>query len=146
MSLVFTGPGGTTERWWIVCALLRDCVEHHLATEDPAGFPILRDLAATLGARTARIPAAALRAELERIEPIRSRSVDDLAMSARTATVVQRRWPPIDEKGTRLVTDWGVSVPFTAGAATLGDVFGNLIDDLRRIAGDGDGEVVVIDY
>lgn len=147
MSLVFNGPGGSTERRWIVYALLRDNVQHHLEGGEPGtGFPAIHAISGALGGGKTEISAQALRSELSRAQELSARPAAELALSPRTVAVISHRWPPPKDGGTRLATEWGIQVPVAHGAETLGDVFGNLIGDLLRVVGDdGDAQVEVID-
>lgn len=147
MSLVFTGPGGSTERRWIVYALLRDNVQHHLEGGTPGGdFPAIHAVSSALGGGTTTVSSAALRAELGKARALDERPIEELALSPRTVSVISHRWPPPQESSTQLATEWAIRVPAAHGAKTLGDVFGNLIEDLLRVAGDADdSEVEVTD-
>jgi hypothetical protein len=147
MSLVFSGPGGSTERRWIVYALLRDNVQHHLEGGEPgSSFPAIHAVSSALGGGKAQVSASELKDELERARALDDRPIDDLALSPRTVAVISHRWPPPKDGSTRLASEWGIRVPAAQGAKTLGEVFGNLIEDLLRVTGDGDGaEVEVID-
>jgi hypothetical protein len=147
MSLVFTGPGGSTERRWIVYALLRDNVQHHLEGGEPGkSFPAVHAVSSALGGGKAQVSASELREELERARALEDRPIEELALSPRTVAVISHRWPPPKDASTKLASQWAIKIPAAHGAKTLGDVFGNLIEDLLRVAGDGDGaEVEVTD-
>ncbi len=148
MSLTFSGPGGSAERRWIVYALLRDNVQHHLEGGESSGkFPQLDKISDALGAKSARVSAKGLAEELSRARQIVERPIEDLALSSRTVAVVSHFWPPPTDKKTRLASEHQVTIPFVMGAETLGDVFGSFIDELIVVAtgGKDDAEVEVID-
>jgi hypothetical protein len=146
MSLVFTGPGGSTERRWIVFALLRDNVQHHLEGGTPGeSFQSIHGIAAALGGASVSIDAEKLRAELHSARALNERPASELALSTRTLAVISRRWPPPTDEKTELASELGWPIPAADGAQTLGDVFGDLIDELIRVAGAGAGVVEVID-
>lgn len=147
MSLVFSGPGGSTERRWIVYALLRDNVQHHLEGGEPGGeFSAIHAISSALGGGNTEISGRTLREELGRALALATKPASELALSPRTVAVIAHTWPPPIGGKTRLASEWGVRVPIAHGAETLGDVFGTLIEELLRVAGtDGDSPVEVID-
>jgi hypothetical protein len=147
MSLVFTGPGGSAERRWIVFALLRDNVQHHLEGGTPSeAFQSIHGVASALGGGSVSLDAAALRKELEAARSLTSRPASDLALSTRTLAVISRRWPPPTDQKTELASELGWPIPAADGAQTLGDVFGDLIEELIRVTGAGSGVVEVLDH
>lgn len=147
MSLIFSGPGGSTERRWITYALLRDNLQHHLEDGEPGSkFPTIHALADALSSVKATVSSNDLREEIERAQALCARPASDLALSARTVAVISHRWPMPDDVATRPASEWGIDLPMAHGAETLGDVFGGFLEDLQRIVGtEGDAPVEVID-
>ncbi len=145
MSLAFSGPGGTVERRWVVYALLRDNIQHHLEGGEPEqGFAAIHAIAAALGGGPVHVGAAELRAELLKASVLKARPIADLALSPPTISVITLRWPPPPGAETRLASEWGIELPLAAGATTLGEVFGTLIDELMTIVGSGEGGTVEV--
>jgi hypothetical protein len=145
MSLSFVGPNGSFETRWIVFALLRDNVQHHLEGGEPSGrFPAIHGITAALGG-TASVDAVALRTEAELAhDALVERPADDVAISARTAAVAAMTWPP-RATGTWLLE--GAPIPTWSGPPprTLGNLFGTLLDSILAItAGANAGDVVEI--
>jgi hypothetical protein len=133
MSLSFMGPRGSVEQRFIVYALLRDNVLHHLAPGAPAeAFPALRSISQALGGEPLRVPAQALHAELQAVLPLLARPIRDLAISGQTRALVDGVWPPAST-GTSLVADAGVQLPSLKGKRTLDQVFGPLVRALLEI-------------
>lgn len=67
MSLCFTGPSGSVEQRWIVYALLRDNIEHHLENGRPGpAFEFIHSVGAALGGGTVVLNALRLRSEMGR--------------------------------------------------------------------------------
>ncbi|WP_438010731.1 hypothetical protein WME89_20000 [Sorangium sp. So ce321] len=137
MSLSFSGPKGWIEQRWIVYALLRDSIQHHLEEGRPGEeFKAVHEVAGALGGRRVMLPARKLHEELRRARDVLAgRPINALAISARTRAVISLCWPPRDDRETMLVSDWGDSVPLLGGpgADSLDDVFGHLLDGLLRI-------------
>lgn len=135
MSLTYAGPQGSFERRWIVYAMLRDNVQHHLEQGEPTpAFQHLHALGGALSGGTVSVPALELRAELARVEPVLALPIEDLAISIRTQAVLTLMFPPPERRGTMLVTeaDWELPFPL-AGAVTFDDAFGSLVSELLRI-------------
>ncbi|WP_437291096.1 hypothetical protein [Sorangium sp. So ce406] len=137
MSLSFSGPKGWIEQRWIVYALLRDSIQHHIEDGRPGEeFAAIHGAAGALGGQRVMLPARKLHEELRRAQAaLAGRPIDALAISGRTRAVISLRWPPPKERETMLVRDWGDSVPLLGAPAgdSLDDVFGHLVDGLLRI-------------
>jgi len=136
VSLCFTGPAGSIEQRWIVYALLRDNVRHHLETGGGAPtFEAIRSAAGALGGGTVVLNARRLRAELERArEGLLGRPITDLAISLRTRSVIDLAWPPPDRDETTLVsTKVGKIGWLNPEARSLDEAFGHLIRGLLDI-------------
>ncbi|WP_437589039.1 hypothetical protein [Sorangium sp. So ce1000] len=137
MSLSFSGPNGWIEQRWIVYALLRDSIQHHLEDGVPSGeFEAIHGAARALGGQRVVLPARKLHDELRRARAVLAgRPMDALAISGRTRAIISLRWPPPDGCETMLVKDWGDSVPLLGAplADSLDDVFGHLLDGLLGI-------------
>ncbi|WP_438001557.1 hypothetical protein WMF26_19470 [Sorangium sp. So ce185] len=137
MSLSFSGPRGWIEQRWIVYALLRDSIQHHLEDGCPSEeFAAIHGAAGALGGQRVVLPAQKLHDELRRARAsLAGRPLDALAISGRTRAVLSLRWPPPAERETMLVKDWGDSVPLLGSPPgdSLDDVFGHLLDGLLRI-------------
>ena len=135
MSLTYTGPQGSFERRWIVYAMLRDNVQHHLENGEPsADFEHLHALGQALSGRGVSVPALALRAELARLGPMLELPLAELAISVRTQAVLTLMVPPPERRGTMLVAEAEWALPFPLeGALTLNDVFGSLVTELLRV-------------
>ncbi|HVY44540.1 MAG TPA: hypothetical protein VHB21_01625, partial [Minicystis sp.] len=85
MSLSFVGPRGSFEERWIVYALFRDNVWHHLeggARTD--AFAEVYKMGEALGGQSVKVSARALRSQVERAVDLLERPADDLAVSTRT--------------------------------------------------------------
>jgi hypothetical protein len=147
MSLSYVGPKGSFEDRWIVFALLRDNVQHHLegGTRSP-DFADLHAISSALGGGQVKIDARALHAQLERAAVLFPRPIDDLAISLLTKTAFHLLWPPRGEQETALVKDTMDSVPGILGEPrTLHDVFGHFVEQLLAITeGAAEGEVVEV--
>jgi hypothetical protein len=135
MSLAFHGPSGSFERRWIVYAMLRDNVQHHLehgtrSTE----FSHLHTLGEALIRGEVSVPALELRRELERVGDVLRRSIEELAVGVRTRSIQMVRLPLPTEGETVLASSIGWEAPFPLeGALTLDDAFGSLVAELLRI-------------
>jgi hypothetical protein len=145
MSLIFQGPGGSFERRWIVYAMLRDNVQHHLEGGAPSGeFSALHTLGEALSNGEVTVPAPKLRSELLRARVLLDRPADDLAVSVRTRAACNLSFPLPAVSATALAAqeDWTVPFPME-GAETLGDLLGSFLEELLRVAtGASDSDVV----
>lgn len=146
MSFSFVGPAGSAEHRWIAYALLRDAVQHHIEGGKPTPeHAELHRVAEALGGKSIEIPAGRLRAQVQRAKQVLAeKSVAELAVSARTRSVLLYEWPPPADRQTWLLSECGVSLPVLTGhEKTLDDVVGALLDDLLRITeGASDTDVV----
>jgi hypothetical protein len=135
MTLAFHGPSGSFERRWIVYAMLRDNVQHHLergtrGTE----FAHLHALGDALVRGEVSVPASELRRELERVGDMLRLPIEELAVSVRTRSIQMLRFPVLTEGETVLAADIGWEAPFPlADALTLDDAFGSLVAELLRV-------------
>ncbi|MBS2022340.1 MAG: hypothetical protein JST92_08010 [Deltaproteobacteria bacterium] len=149
MSLDFQGPRGSIEQRWIIYALLRDNVQHHLeGGRQGDGFQALHGLQLALGGRPVSVSARRLHDELLKAQrELPAKPIDQLAVSGRTRAVISLTFPIPEVGETMLVAGSGVVVEPVRGARTLGDVFGFLLDDLLRVTRDAgpDDQVVVTD-
>jgi hypothetical protein len=103
VSLTFDGPGGSFERRWIVYAMLRDNVQHHLEGGEPTpAFQHLHQLGDALSSGSVSVPALALRGELERLAGLLERPLSQLAVSLRTRAVHMLHFPLPSRGGTSL--------------------------------------------
>jgi hypothetical protein len=145
MSLSFVGPRGSFEERWIVYALLRDNVQHHLegGQRTPA-FAELYGIAEAIGGPPVKVPAQSLRAQIGRAVDLLDKSIDELAISSRTKTALALRSSLPDDPDTELVRDKMGGVPFLRGTPrTLDEVFGDLVEHLLSITEDALPEDVV---
>lgn len=137
MSFAFTTPKGAFEQRWIIYAMLRDAVQHHLEGGQPSPeFANLHAIAQALGGSSVVVSATALHDELQRAKrALCHLPADQLAISMRTRSLLSLQWPPPDRRATSLVKEEGAGVPFLgqASAKTLDEVFGHLIDGLLQI-------------
>jgi hypothetical protein len=135
MSLTFQGPNGAFERRWIVYAMLRDNVQHHLENGAPTeAFSALHALSAALLRGEVSVPARKLHAELAEARGLLDRPIEDLAVSVRTRAICALMFPLPSLQETELASRAEWTAPFpTAGAQTLGDLFGSLVEELLRI-------------
>jgi hypothetical protein len=147
MSLSYVGPKGSFEERWIVFALLRDNVQHHIegGTRTEA-FGAVYSISEALGGGQVKIDARALNEQVTRAKVLLARPVDDLAISLLTKTAIHLLWPPRGEHETALVKDTMDSVPgVQRDARTLHDVFGDFVEQLLSITdGAAAGEVVEV--
>ncbi len=135
MSLTFHGPRGGFERRWIVYAMLRDNVQHHLEGGAPTeAFSALHALGAALSRGEVTVPARKLHAELTRARGLLDRPIDDLAVSIRTRAICSLLFPLPNLQATELASaaEWTVPFPMAMGK-TLGDVFGSLVEELLHV-------------
>ena len=66
MSLCFQCPGGAVEERWIIYALMRDNIQHHLEQGSPSGaFEGIHRVEAVLGGRVVQLNAQRSRGALE---------------------------------------------------------------------------------
>ncbi|WP_437640491.1 hypothetical protein [Sorangium sp. So ce854] len=137
MSLSFSGPNGWIEQRWIVYALLRDSIQHHLEDGTPGeAFSAIHGVAGALGGQRVLLPARKLHEELRSARAaLAGRPIEALAISGRTRAVISLSWPPPEQRETMLVRDWGDSVPLLGmpWGDSLDDVFGHLVEGLLRI-------------
>jgi hypothetical protein len=151
MSLAFTGPSGTAEHRWIVYALLRDNVQHHLegGTPDTTDFEALHAIDAALGGNPVRVNARQFRRELDRASVLLPQPIAFLAISNQTRAILDRSWRASDRRGSRTTSAEGVvsTIPWLSShARTLDDVFGNLVRSLMAITSlAGEADVVEVD-
>jgi hypothetical protein len=150
MSLSFIGAHGAFERRWIVYALFRDNVQHHLEGGTPSSnFDSIHAMAGALGAGASgvEISSPKLRAELtEASKRLRDVPIADLAISLRTRAVTTHCFPLPEMRTTELIRAVGWSVPFsTEGATTLGDLFNSFVDELLAVMADDEGTLRVLD-
>jgi hypothetical protein len=147
MSFTFQGPTGSFERRWIVYAMFRDNVQHHLENgEVSEAFRELHQLGNALVQGRVSVPAPELRREIQRSLPLLERSIDDLAVSVKTRSIQMLRLPLPAISGTTLASEIGWEAPFPLeGALTLSDAFGSLVAELLRITeGAKDGDLVTV--
>ncbi|MGH7294160.1 MAG: hypothetical protein ACRELB_04475 [Polyangiaceae bacterium] len=145
MSLSFFGPAGSFERRWIVYALLRDNVQHHLESKTPTtDFAAIHTIGDALVTGKATVPARKLRDELVRAQTLLDRPAAELAVSRRTRAVCSLRFPLPDTRDTALASSVEWTAPYAIeDAKTLGDFFGSLVSELLRVT-DGAGEADVV--
>jgi len=146
MSLAFSGPGGTAEHRWLLCALMSDNVLHHLQEgRHGPSFVAVHAAVLALGGRVT-LDARQLGAELTRAAQLLKRPIAELAISSRTRAVVENTWPP-PRGGEAATTVVGAAAsPWLPQAArTLNDVFGNVVRSLQQItAHAAEGDVVEV--
>lgn len=146
MWLTFHSPRGSVEQRWTHCALLRDNVQHHLEGGKPSReFECLHTIGEAPAQRVVSVLARQLRAELERArQGLAGIPAASLAVSRGTLAV---QWPPPAAQETELAGAHARSLPFSdRPGATLGELFGPLLDRLLRITEgtSATDEVVVI--
>lgn len=147
MSLIFLGPAGSFERRWIVYAMLRDNVQHHLEHGKPStSFGALHAIGGALREGRVAVPAEQLREEMVRAQALLSKSVSEFAVSLRTRAVCTMSFPVPELRDTVLAALAGWTVPFpVAGAESLDDLFGSLVRELMRVTeGAKPGDVIEI--
>lgn len=142
MSFLFVGPKGSFEVRWITFALLRDNVQHHIGDEPTP----LNEVSAAMGSGRAELSAAALNAVATAArDALIARSMDELAVSERTLSVLSFRVPPSSTGATVLAREVGGVSFIDPRAKVLGDVFGNLLKNLIEITeGAVEGELVEV--
>lgn len=149
MSLSFSGPAGAIEQRWIVYALLRDNVQHHLEGGVPtAEFAALHGVTGALGGGVVQLPAVELRREILRAASLLSLPIAELAISLRTRSVLSLTWPLPDRRETMLVREGGGAIPLhglVTSAGTLSELLGGFVERLIAItAGAAEGDVVEV--
>jgi hypothetical protein len=149
MSLAFFGPRGSFEVRWIVYALLRDNVQHHLESGVPSEkFAEIHQIGEALLKDRVRLNASRLRGQVEQAKAaLLSLPASDIALSGRTRAVLTAAWPPKSE-ATSLVGKAVMTIPMLHdGIRTMGDAFGNLVANLLEITQDvgPDDSVEVVD-
>lgn len=143
MSLTFIGPVSSFERRWIVYAILRDNVQHHLEDGSPTeAFAAIHAAGDALGQGPdgVSVNARKLRDELLIVkERLLQLSIAQLAISIRTRAVTSLAYPLPEHRETGLVQalEWTIPYPLD-GAKTLGDIFGTLVNELLTAIGDPD--------
>jgi hypothetical protein len=118
MSLTFHGPHGAFERRWIVYAMLRDNVQHHLEGGAPTeAFSALHALGSALSRGEVTVPARKLHSELTQTHRLLERPIDDLAVSIRTRAICSLLFPLPNLHATELasVAEWTVPFPMATG-------------------------------
>ena len=140
MNIVFSGPFGDFGIGGAHALLFRDNVQHHLQGGLPGpGYPLIHAIAdAPLSGDVVRLGPGDFWEELSHaFESIRATGIDDLAVSIRTRAILTDRRAPI-VRGTVLarLTSWRLPV-VTTGALTLGDFFGEFVENLRRLTRSG---------
>lgn len=152
MSLSYTTSKGSYEQRWIIYAMLRDNVQHHLEGGKPtSSFSEIHAIAQALGGSQVVVSASRLRNELLRAKTdLCPRPLDQLAISLRTRSVLALQWPPPEHRATSLLKESGETVPLLGDLpsnSTLDDVFGSLVEGLLRITADcgPDDTVQVVD-
>jgi hypothetical protein len=150
MSLCFAGPGGEVEQRWIVYALLRDNIQHHIERGRPTpAFEEIHRVAQALGGGQVTLSAIRLRSELERAQAsLGQRPISELAISVRTRAVLYGMWPLPETDSTIVVGADPRVIPWLPSRdCTLDEVFGNLIRRLLAVSGNAreDDRVEVTD-
>lgn len=149
MSFSFVGPNGGFERRWIVYALLRDNVQHHLEGGAPSpAFAAIHSISEALGAgpEGVKISGAKLKEEVAVIQSrLASIHIDELAVSLRTRAVITRSFPLPTLRATELarLMDWSVPFP-TDQAETVGSLFEDFLEELMEICGEASDSVVCV--
>ena len=145
MSLAFSGPRGSFEIRWIVYALLRDNVQHYLEGGKPsASFTTVHQIAEALGGREVNVNAQQLHTEIARAQQaLLNRPTSELAISARTRSVLTLNWPPPAERQTLLLRDTQLLLPVTDDTDTFDDIFGALVRELLEITSEASESDVV---
>jgi hypothetical protein len=135
MSFAFFGPKGSFEVRWIVYALLRDNVQHHLEGGTPtAKFAELHEISEALVKEKVRVNALRLRGQIEQARAtLPHRPASDIALSGRTRAALTADWPPESET-TTLVGKAVLAIPLLSqNIQTMADAFGGLLDELLEI-------------
>jgi hypothetical protein len=147
VSLTFTAANDSLEIRWIVYALIRDNVQHHLEEGKPgARFEAIHRAADALGGTPVKLRAGQLAEELAAVEAtLLARPIAVLAMTARTRAVIHYQWPALTEPASEVVGPLALFGGLVRGAATLGDVFGETVRALGRLAATvGPDDAVVV--
>jgi hypothetical protein len=142
MSLCFSGSRGEVEQRWILYALLRDNVRHHLENGvQTSEFQELHRAAQALGGGRVALNARRLRRELEKVQAsLARRSIEDLAISAHTRAAINGVWPP-DLETTAVVGRRAGAIGWVrTEARSLDQAFAPLIRRLLDLTEDADEE------
>jgi len=141
VSLTFLMPRGGFETRWIVYALLRDNVQHHLEGGcSSQAYAAIHSIAAALGGKRISVPAHQLRDEAGRaLDALGERNISELAIGGRTEAAISLAWPP-HAVDTRILGDSVLALGL-GEPRTLGEVFGTL---LRAIV-DGTKDATIYD-
>ena len=146
MSLFFKGRTGGVEQRWIVYALLRDNIMHHLEGGAPSPkFALVHSITEALGGKTIKLNARALHDELSVARRgLAHLPLKQLAISARTLAVLNLVWPPPEQGETMLVDEHTGTVPLLElRGESLQAVFGTLMDELLTMTQKASAEDVV---
>jgi hypothetical protein len=138
MSIAFAGKQGATEIRWIVWALLRDNVQHHLeGGQETNAFRLLHSVSAAFRGDVVSLPAAPFNRELRTIQDaLRRLPVDQLAMTSRTRSVISYQWPAAPITTSEVVGPLAEFGTLVTNAATVGDVFEGTLDGLCAMTRD----------
>jgi hypothetical protein len=146
MSLYFRGPTGSFEQPWVLYALMRDCVQHHLERGAVTrAFRAVHRISRALREGNVVVPARRLNVEARFLRrALRDLPVTDLAISAHTLAAYTPRVRAGLRRRTRVVGRSALSLPLVPErGGSLHDLFGPLLDELVRItAGARVGELV----
>lgn len=138
MSLSFVAKNRAFERRWIVYALLRDNVQHHIEHSSPdPRVSVIHAIAGALGKDQLELDAIQLRDALLLVrQEVLTKGIEELAVSVRTRAVSTGAYPPPSSTETALVNSMEWSPPFQLqGAKTLDDVLGSFVDELLQVIG-----------
>lgn len=138
MSIAFVGRRGATEIRWIVWALLRDNVQHHLeGGRETTAFRLLHSVSTVFRGDVVCLPAAPFNRELRTIkDALKKLPVDQLAMTSRTRSVMTYQWPAAPSTTSEVVGPLAEFGTLVTNAATVGDVFEGTLDDLCAMTQD----------
>lgn len=147
MSLTMLGKGASYEFRWRRWALLRDAVIAHLEHNRPGSrFPQFAAIGNALGVPSIKLAAATLATEIEAIRTqLASRTVDDLVISAATASVL---YPNVKLDIPRALTKAELQqiAPF-GDERTLDAYFSSMLDSMLHVSNhpESDGTIEVLD-